>query len=81
VAGHHRARTRWLDRLYRLPNPFDTLEGWRRAMHLDLVELSPGELENERIKVRLRLAYTPDETWLHDRLKKLRAAQHHRGRR
>jgi hypothetical protein len=50
-------------------------------MHLDLVELSPGELENERIKVRLRLAYTPDETWLHDRLKKLRAAQHHRGRR
>jgi hypothetical protein len=63
-----------LDRLYRLPRPCDTLEDWYRATHQDISDLTPEEIEDERIRVRIRLAFTPGDAWLAERIKKLRAA-------
>jgi hypothetical protein len=66
---------RGLDWLYRVPDPYETFEDWQRHQHADLATLSPWALENERIKLRLRLAFDPSPSdWLYERLERVRRA-------
>jgi hypothetical protein len=45
----------WLDRIYPLAQPFDSLEEWERAAGADLAAMSTAELRRELGRVRLRL--------------------------
>jgi hypothetical protein len=57
------------------PDPEETvsLEQWRRSCHADLVDMSADQIDIERLKATMRLAYAPDSItpWLHERKLKL----------
>jgi hypothetical protein len=59
---------RGLDRIYRLPNPMQTLEQWECLHHRDIAGRGTGDLERELRRVRLRLALDPRPSpWLEER--------------
>ena len=75
-------RSRWLDQLYSLPDPCDTLEAWQRLHHQDVPSMALDELDDERLRLRLRLALerNPD-SWFFDRQRRLDQARARCGRR
>ncbi len=63
---------RWLDRFYRVPNPFRTIEEYERYYHQDLPRFSKPQLVRERERVRHRLVFDDDPPeWLLLRLYRL----------
>lgn len=74
--------SRWLDRLYAVPDPTDTLEAWERLHHRDVPVMALEELDDERLRLRLRLALErhPD-AWFSERQRRLDQARARRGRR
>ncbi len=70
-------RAEILQVLYPVPNPFDTLEQYRRAIHADLPTFTRDELLAERRQVTLRLEVsTPRDgrAWLEERLARINQA-------
>lgn len=78
----YRQHRRRLDTIYSTPDPFDTLEGWQRLHHHDLQAMTLDELDDERLRLRLRLSFemAPDP-WLQDRRRRLDRARAQCGRR
>src|SRR5262245_12412286 len=71
-------RQQILDVLYRMPDPFDTLEDYQRARHADLSGMTPVELDAEARRVRIRLTIsTPEDgtAWLTERLAAIAASR------
>lgn len=65
------ARAAVLQVLYPVPDPFDTLEQYRRAIHADLPTFTRDELLAERTQVKLRLLVSTERdgrAWLEQRL-------------
>ena len=62
-----------LDAIYRVPNPWDTLEQRERYVHQDLGRQTRGELLREREALRMRLVLdNAPGPWLLERLEMLR---------
>lgn len=59
---------RWLDDVYRRPDPFRSLEEWQRLNHLDLADMSHAELRRDLGALRMRLHVDPmPDPWLLER--------------
>lgn len=63
---------------YPTPDPFETLDGFRRFHHEDIADLSNDDLARERFRARVRWAFEPPtETvnyrWLLQRMARLDA--------
>jgi hypothetical protein len=58
--------------IYRVPDPFDTLDAYRRFHHLDLEFRSRREIWEERETLRIIVALgDPAHPWHRDRLRRL----------
>ena len=65
--------------LYPIPDPFDTLEQYQRAIHADLPRFTRAELAAEARQVRLRLEVSTEQdgrAWLEQRLAAVAQALH-----
>jgi hypothetical protein len=67
---------RFVDALYSEPNLFDSAEGFERANHDDLAQLTLDELDAERILARFRWAVlihnrAEPSLWLQERIARL----------
>lgn len=71
----HDAITTFLDRLYRIPDPNETIEEFDRYYHYDLVGMPLLELKREARNVQRRLDLDDHPaTWLSQRLDAVRQA-------
>lgn len=68
-------RQRRLGLLYKIPNPFTSLEQYQQFTHEDLRSMSRALLKRELAKIRLRLLYDDDPpSWLLKRFDIIREA-------
>lgn len=59
----------FLDRLYPIPDPFNTSEEYEKEKHLDIQSMNLPSLKAERARVRMRLLYDQNPSaWLIERL-------------
>jgi len=71
-----------LARAYGDPNPYDTVESFARFNHDDISRLTDEELDKERLKARVRWAFsTKPSPWLIERMARLEDAAMERQRR
>ena len=60
---------RWLDNIYRTPDPVETLEEYRRFHHQDVAKMGPIDRQRELLRIEIRLAFdTKPQAWLTERL-------------
>ena len=73
---------RWLDTLYPLPDPCTSIEEWHRLTHRDLEAMALEDLDDERLRLRLRLAFERDpDPWFTERQRRLDQVRARHGRR